>query len=216
MEVCALGSVTFPAPQNIWINMMPFILGDGASIPEEYRHYWPLIQACQIEKDEQGHRGYLSIMESFVNMGMTQRRGGIHTDGHGSSAWGWGRGDSVAGKRMRGLYMASTTSGHCRAWDVPVIAPGPAGDCEALRETLETTPAVIMQANTLYWLTDRCPHESLPAQEETYRQWVRVVTQSVDVWYAYHSTANRLGVQPAGLLIPGDKFAQAELRKVAC
>lgn len=211
-----LGTVIFPAPQDIHINMLPFVLGDPDSLPDEYRQYWPLVQACHIEKAEEGSIGYLSLMESFVQTGHTQRRHGVHTDGHGSSAWGWGRGASVTGERMRGLYMASTTQGQCRAWNCAVEAPGEQGDCEALRTKLERVPYVVMEANTLYWMTDACPHESLPAITDGYRQWFRVVTHAVDVWFAWHSTANRLGVLPAGRIIHANKFAKDQERVRPC
>ena len=207
-----IGIVDFPAFAGININMMPFVIGEKASLPQSYEQYWPLIQACHIEKDEEGRIGYLSIMESVVQCGTSQRRPGIHTDGHGSSAWGWGRGAVSDNGRVRGLYMASNTAQSCRAWNYPVEAPGDAGDCESLRDILEQSTATYMDANTIYWMTDKCPHESLPVMSTAQRQWFRVVTHAVDVWYAYHSTPNSLGVLPNGKIIYGDKFASSYQR----
>merc|ERR1712039_88135 len=53
-----------------------------------------------------------------------------------------------------------------------------------------------MRENTIYWLTDRTLHESLPVKQETYRQFFRLVTSSLSVWFPEHSTANRLGTVP--------------------
>ena len=98
--------------------------------------------------------------------------------------------------------------GFCRAWDMYVPLPGLMGDCEFMRDELESTPAVLMQPNTLYWITDRTPHESLPLTHLSYRQWFRLVTSPVDIWYSNHSTENPLGVVPGPdtKILVGDKF----------
>lgn len=67
-------------------------------------------------------------------------------------------------------------------------------------------PAVKMDPNTLYWITDRTPHESLPAPETVHRQWFRLVAEEVGVWWSQHSTANPLGVQPNCRIEHGNKF----------
>ena len=66
-----------------------------------------------------------------------------------------------------------------------------------------------MDPNTLYWITDRTPHESLPLLEKTYRQFFRVVNENVSFWFADHSTANPLGVLPVSSItkiVKGNKF----------
>ena len=45
-------------------------------------------------------------------------------------------------------------------------------------------------------MTDRTPHESLPLKPGQYRQYFRLVTSNVSVWYAKHSTPNPLGCTP--------------------
>ena len=42
----------------------------------------------------------------------------------------------------------------------------------------------------------RTPHESLPLKRKKFRQFFRVVTSRVSLWYRDHSTANPLGVVP--------------------
>merc|ERR1719510_2465024 len=67
----------------------------------------------------------------------------------------------------------------------------------------------MMHPNTMYWLTDKTPHETLPVKEDTYRQFFRVVTSSLSAWFPEHSTANRLGVKPdesITKIIEGSKF----------
>ena len=45
-------------------------------------------------------------------------------------------------------------------------------------------------------MSDVTPHESVPFAEAAHRQYFRVVTSSVSVWYSKHSTANPLGITP--------------------
>jgi len=94
------------------------------------------------------------------------------------------------GGRNLGLYQASTVADTCQIWAACVERPGPFGDCEELRPVLGK--GHLMGANELWWLTDLTPHESLPVLEETPRQWFRLVSQDVTVWYEQHSTPNPL------------------------
>lgn len=197
--------VQFPAPSGIKINMMPFVIGDPLSIPQEYGEYLPLIDACKVGRDQVGKVGYLTITETVVAQGKSQRRPGIHTDKHSTSGWGGGGWGGRA--RSEGIYMASTVDSSCRAWDMHIEAPGPMGDCEHLREELEQVAPIYMRGNSLYWMTDGCPHESLPLESKTFRQYFRFVTSKVDLWYAAHSTVNRLGVVPACRVLEGSKYA---------
>lgn len=207
--VVEVGLVSFPPPTGININMMPFIMGYGSSLPVDLHVYEPLIQACGLEEGQTGKIGYLSIMESAVTAERpSQRRPGIHTEKHPQTGWGgggWGSGKYGYG-RQDGIYMASTVARSCRAWDTRILQPGPMGDCEHFRKHLESRFRVLMDKDTLYWLTDSTPHESLPLKPGTFRQWFRLVTHKVDLWYADHSTANPLGVMPQCKIIHGDKF----------
>lgn len=196
-----IGSVEFPKPNNININMMPFIIGDKNSIPEEYRQYESLLKRCMIPHTENGKIGYLSISESYVNKNTSQRRGGIHTEKHPSVSWGgserpWG------GKT--GLFMSSTVDNSCMVWDKHIEIPGLMGDCEHLRSELGA--GILLKKNELVWMTDSCPHESMPLENNQYRQWFRFVTSEVGLWYKDHSTENRLGIMPSCKVVTGSKF----------
>lgn len=207
-----VGRVQFPAPKDIVINMLPFVMGHLETVPMQYRGYVPLIAACQLEPKQMGKVGYLSIHESRATQFGTQKRPGIHTDKHPSSDWGgggWGGGKDASG-REDGIYMASTVAGSCRAWDTHIKTPGPLGNCEHLRKQLELTTPHILQRDMLYWMTDSTPHESLPMRPGTYRQWFRLVTHKVDLWYAQHSTENRLVVPPCKIVYES-KFDKASL-----
>ena len=203
MNIQLQEKVAFPKASGININMMPFIIGDYGSIPEEYKSYVPILQKCKVNESEIGKVGYLSINESFVDVNKAQRRTGIHTEKHPSASWGGGGGGTGWGGK-NGLYMASTVDNSCRAWDHHVEVTGLMGDCEHLREQLGE--GIVLPSNQLVWMTDSCPHEALVLKESTHRQWVRFVTSEVGLWYAKHSTDNRLGVKPNCKIVYGSKF----------
>ena len=62
--------IKFPKQQGIKCNMMPFIQGDSNSLPKKYRSYSEIINNNFLEK---GEIGFLTIDESFVNVGKSQR-----------------------------------------------------------------------------------------------------------------------------------------------
>lgn len=191
--------VAFPVFSGIQCNMMPFRMGDKTSLPKEYQHYWNLIASCKIPADEVGKVGYLTISESFVKKDATQRRPGIHTEKHPDGAWGGSWGNKA------GLYMASNIANTCRVWDCFVESPGHMGNCEHLRDQLKEPTE--LKANQLVWMTDSCPHEALPQKEEGLRQFFRLVTSHIDLWYKAHSTPNPLVDLPKRVrIIAQNKF----------
>lgn len=215
----ALDRVTFPVPSDININMMPFVAESSLStIPEYCRGYIPLIEACMKTTgccyrrgDEASNIYYLTIQESLVNPGECQRRPGLHTDAHahadlGASltrgngywhSWGGGEDGSKHVPHRGGIFLASNVENSCAVWNCGVRRPGLLGDCEELRDRI--TPKYgpsIVEPNRIYWITDRTPHEALPLPDGGYRQFFRLVTEKVDVWYDQHSTPNPFGVTP--------------------
>jgi len=213
---------SWPEPKDICINMMPFIFGDESSIPEKYKHYWPLIIRLPINSAEKGKVGYLTIHESWVETGQSQRRPGVHTEAPGMMKrggdvktyikLGWGGGEYKFHQCHGGIYMASNISNSCAVWKVKIINPaeivGPHGDIEHLREFLGSRK--LMEKDEIWWITDTTPHESLPLTKKQYRQYFRVVTSQVSVWYSDHSTENELGIKPNAEIISGNKFKKSE------
>mmetsp|Transcript_28022 Transcript_28022/g.68111 ORF Transcript_28022/g.68111 Transcript_28022/m.68111 type:complete len:451 (-) Transcript_28022:120-1472(-) len=232
--------VAFPQPSGININMMPIVAEDPTSVPKEYHSYLPLIQACRLSTnktlfDRRPRKGerrvvYLTIQESYVPAGKSQRRGGIHTDRPGEfrsreitdgkygklnlfrpargSRWGCGMFRGQSERFEGGIYMASTVSDTCRVWPAKILSPdgiiGPHGQADHLRPLIgEPTQ---LQKNMLYWITDTTPHESLPMPKGGYRQFFRLVDGGLSAWYSHHSTANPLGVKPDAKVIEGSKF----------
>merc|ERR1712046_11222 len=132
--------------------MMPIVIVDPRSIPEEYLQYLPLLKACRgfTDRVEMGQIGYLTVQESLVSKGQSQRRPCLHTETPGlvtvsggrieTIEVGWGGGEFVCHKLCGGIYMASTISGSCRVWNAQIRNPsevvGPHGDIEHVREFL--------------------------------------------------------------------------------
>ena len=234
--------MSFPPPTNIDINMMPFIVGDPNSLPEQYHGYSQLIDSCWGIR--RGELCYLTIQESMVKKNDSQRRPGLHIETPGNSdnlhpvhrlgkgfnaRIFWGEGIMRHSCRG-GIYTASTVADSCKFYNCRVkedqlSVPGVVGKhgdishlhrevelaCRNRKEQVESIEnhIVTMQPNTMYWFTDRTPHESLPLKEDTYRQFFRVVTSNISVWFEDHSTKNPLGITPpeSVTILKGDKFS---------
>lgn len=63
-------TIQFPKFTGIKCNMMPFIQGDASSLPDMYKPYTKIINDNYLEK---GEIGLLTIDESFVESGKSQR-----------------------------------------------------------------------------------------------------------------------------------------------
>ena len=122
-------------------------------------------------------------------------------DNYGAAGFSWGWGNSKAEKKFvieGGIFMASNVDNSCRIWNCEITdndVIGQHGDIEHLRNFLPDSYEDMHNGN-MYWLTDRTPHESLPLEERTYRQYFRLVTSQVSLWFEDHSTKNPLGVVP--------------------
>lgn len=135
-----------------------------------------------------------------LKIGESLRRPGVHTE---ATPFGnWGGGTEWNGKT--GIYQAST-DGRCRIWDEMTNAISLYG---GLIHEPKGDPT-IMEPGELYWMTDRTPHESLPVEVKGWRQWFRLVSPDIAIWWAGDSTANATGLQvPDGVQVINDsKFS---------
>jgi len=111
-----------------------------------------------------------------------------------------------------GIYMANNVAESCRIWhniiNNPVEVQGMYGNMDHLRPLL--SPPEFVKPNTLYWLTDRTPHECLILKQRTYRTFFRLVSSDVSIWFDCSSTKNPLGVVPprSTYIYRKDKFAK--------
>ena len=145
------------------------------------------------------------------------------SEGKGSSTFRWyehhwGRGVIVQKQKYEGgIYMTSSVPNSWCVWNCKIERDSESGteimwqhdSCEHLREFLPENRKIMMEPNVLYWITDRTPHESQPVKERTYRQFFRVVTENVSLWFADHSTPNPCGVLPDSSItkiVRGNKF----------
>jgi len=208
-------------------------------LPKYVKQYWQMIRSClEYDTTQEGKIGYLTIQESTVEPNKSQRRPGLHieTPGmvtiggnsqlyikgggdvqieqHTRVTWGGGSWTYDVNKPKDGIYMASNVDHSCAMWNAN-IKPNDTGDeiigalgnMEHVRHLLGK-PNILM-SNTLYWFTDRTPHESLILKKKKRRQYFRLVTHPVSVWYAEHSTPNPNGVLPdpnETKIIQGNKF----------
>jgi len=65
-----INTIQFPEFTGVKCNMMPFIQGDALSLPDAYKPYAQIINDNYLEK---GEIGFLTIHESFVENGKSQR-----------------------------------------------------------------------------------------------------------------------------------------------
>lgn len=193
-----VGPVVFPSPKGLNINMMPFHLNDVETLPPDLQPYWPLIEQCKAS-GAQSETVYLSVHESHVEASKSQRRPGIHTEATNTLGWGGGWGGSL---RHAGVYMAST-DGDCRVWRHVTSRVDHFG---GLLDGEPQSVSEKMKPNGLYWMTDKTPHEALPADTDHFRQWFRLVVGKVGAWYTHHNTPNPLGIQPNARLVTSNKF----------
>lgn len=189
-------TVKFPEPQGININMMPFYVRDTyRSLPEYLHCYIPMIKKCYAGPG----KAYLTVTESWVEAGKSQRRPGMHTDGTSLGGWGggsWGSND--------GIFVASSTGG-TRIWDCTCYEVDQGGALlhpEAWRNDV----SIILGAKELCKMTDRSPHEAPVAFVREYRQFFRLVSDGIFGWFSAHSTPNPYGILPNAPIIHENKF----------
>lgn len=210
------------SPVNI--SMMPFRVGMKGSLPLELQRFWPLIEQIPFGPDDKDSIAYLTIQESVVQKGDTQRRCGLHTESpgfwvhdlvapkmHMRHYGGWGGGIMVEEPKQffGGIFMMASPYGACRIWSTRVDPSlvGPHGDCEHLRPWLNGIPSIETDCG-MYWITDLTPHEVLPAPVTTVRKFLRVVTKDLCEWYSDMYTHNPI-VKPACKIVYGNKFKEA-------
>ena len=228
-----VGKVEFPKPTGRNVNMLPFVMGAKDSLPEDLRPYYDaLISQCPVADEEYGKVMYLTVSEGMVDAASTQRRSGLHVEAAGGiegvngkflagteSNWGGGVRDffypdteGEPDKFDGGLYMASNMDNTCELFDA-LVAKGQGivdyhGGGDHLRPFIGQ--GTKLKANELAWLTDRTPHQALPQPKSGYRQFFRLVTSNISVWFQQHSTANpKVPVPDHVLIIKEDKFSTA-------
>lgn len=237
----------FPESTGININMMPIRYFDlNKSLPKNLDGYRKLIQSCPViafdflpkKLDKVFYRHdrivYLTIHESIVSNGKTQRRPGIHIERplavkksgtfykredpynfnseYHSLAWGLGYRCPYSGIPVDGIYMASNQDNSCEVYPCTIKNPSDFtdrhGGLEHARDYLRNGKKLM--ANQICWMTDSTPHESLPVNaglnKKVQRSYFRLVAGDISIWYSKHNTPNPLGTQPDCPISDIDKF----------
>lgn len=239
--------LVFPAPQGININMMPIRYFDTKTIPQNCRGYIPFIQECPLLPTRATRSldkvVYLTIHESWVEVGSSHRRAGLHVERpgclqrgrivkppdqfsheseHHQICWGLGRlGRHLEGDiPVDGIFMASNVDDSSRVYDVLIKSPHDVSDSHGGIEHLRdfVGEGVNIPANSLCWITDSTPHESLPIRasleepgvKRVYRQFFRLVVGEISLWYSKHNTPNPFGIMPDATISYINKFESYE------
>lgn len=187
----------FPIFSGIRVMMLPFLLDDLDSIPDEIEHWRFAIDQMISASAVNSGVAYLTIDEANVKAGETHRRPGMHVDGCGA----WGGGGSWA---RNGMLVAASREG-CRGWAQTFEGhPGSHGSCEHMR--VQCGSATRMRANRIYWCSPFAVHEAVPMSENTQRQFVRLSMPNNSPWFEGY-TENPKGIRPTGpILPPRDEF----------
>jgi hypothetical protein len=137
---------------------------------------------------------------------------------YSNACWGQGCYGDPDGHPVDGIFIASTVDDSCALYpaliDKPEEVTDAHGSIEHMRPYLLRSGVlpVKLKANSMAWITDRTPHESLPlyspeGKDAVYRQWFRLVVGPISTWYAKDNTPNPLGVQPDAVISHEDRFA---------
>lgn len=189
MKQIIVNTIKFPKAIGIKCNMMPFIQGDSSSLPEIYKSYAEIIDSNYLEK---GEVGFLTIDESFVNAGKSQRgynSVGINRNVHievgrnarenywGSSSWGGGYNTLLNDETM--VLIANSISNTCRVWDVKEMSYTKDGDLSSYINKYPEETGILLQSGEVAKISIFTPHECINQKQSGNRQFFRVVGKGV-------------------------------------
>ena len=167
---------------------------------------------CLGKVDKEGESGIKVALDNKFGVGYCEDKvGNVH------HPWGFGM-VSQQCDFIGGIFMASNLANSTQAWNMRVVSTedgdeviGAMGNLENLRHILPGKPEML-RPNMVYWMTDRTPHEALPVTEPegVYRQYFRLVTGDVSLWFEEHSTKNPNGVVPDPNLTKTIKYSKFE------
>ena len=188
-----VNKIEFPQVTGVKCNMMPFIQGDSSSLPDEYKSYSKIIDENYLEK---GEIGYLTIDESFVNSGESQRgynSKGINRNVHievgryeNKNRWGGSGGGSSWGGRNQTLLeddtmvlIANNISDTCRVWDNKELSYTDDGDLSEYIDRYPEHTGMMLKSGEVAKISIFTPHECITQKESGFRQFFRIVGKGV-------------------------------------
>jgi len=181
--------IQFPEFTGVKCLMMPFIQGDSSSLPNEFKPYAKIIDENYLEK---GEIGYLTIDESFVESGKSQRgynSKGINRNVHievgrsekgnkwGGNTWGGRYTTTLADETM--VLIANSVSDTCRLWDTKEMAYTKDGDLSEHIEKYPPQTAITLKHGEVAKISIFTPHECVSQKQSSNRQFFRIVGKGV-------------------------------------
>lgn len=180
--------IYFPEFTGLKCNMMPFIQGDASSLPKEYKPYFSIIESNFLEK---GDVGFLTIHESVVEKGLSQRGynsfgisrnvhievGRTKTGNRWGSSWG-GRANTVIEDKTM-VLISNSISETCRVWDAMEMANTADGDLSEYIDRYPEQTGVMLQSGEVAKISIFTPHECVPQRVSGQRQFFRIVGKGV-------------------------------------
>lgn len=194
-----INTIQFPKFTGIKCNMMPFIQGDISSLPEIYQPYAGIITDNYLEK---GEIGYLTIDESFVEGGKSQRgynAKGINRNVHievgrleGRNRWGggggWGGKDSTLLEDTTMVLIANSISDTCRVWNTKEMSYTKDGDLSEYIDKYPESTGIFLKAGDMAKISIFTPHECISQTHSGPRQFFRIVGKGVTGRELYFTT----------------------------
>ena len=182
--------IDFPRFTGIKCNMMPFVQGQSSSLPEYYQTYADIINSNYLEK---GEIGFLTIDESFVDNGKSQRgynakgiNRNLHVEvGICESYNQWGGGRTWGGKPNTILddstmvLIANSISKTCRVWDILERRYTQNGDLSDYINDYPEETGILLNNGEVAKISIFTPHECVPQQQASQRQFFRIVGKGV-------------------------------------
>lgn len=183
MTASIIGNVEFPEFTGVKCYMMPFIQGDPESLPDEFSQYSSVIERSFLSI---GEVGYITIDESYVHAGKSQRGYGnsdrtLHTEAcrskSGLLTWGrptWG-GTHVFLDDDLEVLVANSVDDTCMVWDADVTDTSEDGDLGHVADLFPRTSGIMMKRGQVAKMGIYTPHECINQNHSGNRQFFRVV-----------------------------------------
>lgn len=186
-----VNNIQFPQYTGIKCNMMPIIQGDSSSLPDIYKPYANIVDQNYLEK---GEIGYLTIDESFVEGGKSQRgynsmgiNRNVHIEvGRKPNLNYWGGGGSSWGGKFNTLLddetmvlIANSISDTCRVWNTKEMGYTKDGDLSAYLDKYPENTGLMMKSGEVAKISIFTPHECINQKESGKRQFFRLVGKGV-------------------------------------
>lgn len=169
--------------------MMPFIQGRPTSLPAAYGSYSDIIKNNFIEK---GEIGFLTIDESFVEGGKSQRgynskdiNRNVHIEvgrckdvnSWGGCSWG-GKVNTILDRNTK-VLIANSISDTCRIWNVIEKRYTEDGDLSAYIDDYPEETGFLLNMGEVAKISIFTPHECIPQPYSSERQFFRIVGKGV-------------------------------------